>query len=100
MKLTDLSQQWARLCYAARGCSNSGSIPGVRAARRALPGERRGPAAASAPPAAACGPAQAEWWQRLPQLPARLSVCFRRRPPPAQLPSASTIGQPPPGSGH
>lgn len=53
-----------------------------------------------APPAAGCGAARAEWWQRLPQLPARLSVCFRRRPPPAQLPSASTIGHPPPGAGH
>lgn len=100
-KLTDLSQQRARLCYAAGGCSNLGSIPGVRAAGRAPPDERRGPAAAcssrrglrgSAGRAAAAPPAA--------QRPARLSFCLRRRPPPARLPSASTIGQPPPGTGH
>lgn len=95
------SQQWPRLCYAAGGCRNVGSIPRVHAAHRALLDERPGPAAAcssrrglrgsagrvsAAPPAA--------------QLPARPSFCFRRRPPPAWLPSESTLGHPPPGAGH
>lgn len=90
------------LCYAGGGCSTLGSIPGVRAARRVLLDARRGPdaacssrrglwggagrVAAAAPPAA--------------QLPARPSLRFRRRLPPALSPSASQIGHPPPGAGH
>lgn len=95
------SQQWPRLCYAAGGCRNVGSIPRVHAAHRALLDERPGPAAAcssrrglrgSAGRVAAAPPAA--------QLPARPSFCFRRRPPPAWLPSESTLGHPPPGAGH
>lgn len=95
------SQQWPRLCYAAGRCRNLGSIPRVHAAHRALLDERPGPAAAcssrrglrgSAGRVAAAPPAA--------QLPARPSFCFRRRPPPAWLPSASTLGHPPPGAGH
>lgn len=90
------------LCYAARGRSSMGSIPGVHAGHRALPDGCWGPAVAcssrrglrsgagrvaAAPPAA--------------QFPGRPRLGFRRRLPPAPPPpSQSRIGHLPPGAGH
>lgn len=67
-----------------------------RSARRA-----RGARLPPAPPAAGCGAAWGGVAAAPPaaQLPARPSFSFGRRPPPAPLPHAPAIGQPPPGAG-